>query len=124
MSRPMSLARSRHHQCTSSAVVTPGVIAARLSPSSSHATVHPTSRRYRSVSSASRVARKSRASNSADTSRAASSGPIAESRYRFSSTLSPSAIGSVADIFTPIRRGSRSATTRARCGRSPSGRYP
>ena len=102
-------------------MVTPGVIPTRLSPSSSQATVQPTSLRYSSVSSGRRVARKSRCNSSAETSRAASSGPIASSRYFFISTVRPSAIGSVRDMLRPIRFGLRFLTASARCGLSPSG---
>jgi len=45
MSNPIALACSRHYQWTSSGVVTPGVIAARLRPTSSQTVVHSTSLR-------------------------------------------------------------------------------
>jgi len=94
-----------------------------IGPSSSHTVVHSTSWRYTPVCAGMRVERKSRCSSSAETSRAACSGPMASSRYRLSETVRPAAMGSVGDMFSPIRRGFRVRTASARYGRKPSGRY-
>jgi Rhodopirellula transposase DDE domain len=53
---------------------------------------------------------------------AAISDPIASSRYRFNETVRPSAVGSVGDMLSAMRRGLRVFTVSARYGRRPSGR--